>query len=234
MKFKIIEDYGMYDYEEISLTPGLYYLVTANGNGKSTFMRNILHNDNMVQLKSDMFGKPKLERELKENDIVIFKYDAEDENNKSRAMVNDGTLENTNLVQAMMFDSEGQNRYRSFVDILYRVGMAVRINKEKGNRVVILLDALDSGLDINYCKKIKEFFRDTLMNDIRYEQIWVFVAANQFALIEDQACLDVNTGEIIYFKEYGEYEKFIERKADDECKRIKKTSSRKKSHKEFE
>ena len=229
MKFKMTENYGMYEYEELNIAPGLYYLVTANGNGKSTFLKNIARTEGFVELRRGISGKLTFERKLKEDDIVYFRYNAEDDNNRSRARTNDMNLSTESLVQAMMVDSEGQNRYRSFVDIVSDIGAAIKVNKEKRNKVIILLDAMDSGLDIAYCRKLREFFKDVVEEDIKNEDIWVFIAANQFALIKEQCCLDVNNGNILCFKEYEEYEKFIEQKAKEESQRVKKKSSRKRT-----
>lgn len=229
MKFKMIENYDLFDYEEINIMPGLYFLTTANGNGKSTFLKNIAHNDNFVELRRGISGELKLEKKIDENSVVFFRYNAEDDNNRSRARTNDLNLETSSLIQAMMVDSEGQNRYRSFVDVVQDIGAAIKVNKEKRNKVIILLDAIDSGLDVAYCRKLREFFKDVVEEDIKNEDIWVFIAANQFALIKEQCCLDVNNGNILCFKEYEEYEKFIEQKAKEESQRVKKKSSRKRT-----
>ena len=230
MKFKMIENYDLYTYKEINLMPGVYFLTTANGNGKSTFLKNIAHNDNFVELRRGISGELKLEKEIDKDSVVFFRYNAEDDNNRSRARTNDLNLDTRSVIQAMMVDSEGQNRYRSFVDVVQDVGTAISLHKRKGNRVVILLDALDSGLDINYCRKLREFFGNTVAKDIEGMKVWVLIAANQFAFLKGQCCLDVNNGDILCFEEYDKYESYIEAKAKKESQRIKKKSSKGRSN----
>lgn len=234
MIFKMYENYNLYDYDEIDLEPGLYYLVTANGNGKSTFMRNITRRANMIELNTNISGKLKLSDKINKDSIVYYKYDAEVDNNKSKAHSNMLDIDTQRMAQALMYDSEGQNRYRSFNDITYNIGVAIRICKEKGVKVIVLIDAIDSGLDVSYCNVIKKFFEDVLKPDIKGEPIYVFVAVNQYAMIEGCECFDVNTGSTVEFESYKDYESFILDKVEQEKKRNKQAVSHKRKKKYFD
>lgn len=108
--------------------------------------------------------------------------------------------------------SEGQRIIQAFSDFASKIGKGVRdaCADEDCKVLVITLDALDSGLSINNIRQIKQLFR-LIENDCEASnvEVHIIVAANSFEFARKETCIDVTTGEPIWFEDYENYANFI-------------------------
>ena len=178
-----ITDKEFFPYSSIKFSPGITILVGCNGAGKTTLLQNI----------NDMQDK-----------CLYLDNRRENAENTFQMMAGRDTV---SLASSLIFCSEGEAlRENIAVNFAPRIGKFVTDNP-KLDKLVILFDAIDSGLSIDNILELKEFF-SFLLSDIGKET-YIIVAANTYEMVAGEECVDVQTGKKIRFNNYDEYKNFV-------------------------
>ena len=183
--------YDIFKKSEVELKSGVTILVGCNGYGKTTFIHE-------------------LEYWLKCQKIKYYiKYDnlTDGGSNSISKMLYSN---NSNKAIYMALSSEGENIYENFGDVLYNIG-ATTSKLERGQKLFVLCDAVDSGLSIDNILEVKDIFDLVVNNEKKAHGIDVYMifSANSFELAREQNCFDVYECKYITFNDYEEYKKYI-------------------------
>ncbi|MEG1565364.1 MAG: AAA family ATPase [Bacilli bacterium] len=192
MKIKIIRDpYDkrkyLYKSSFIDLSNGATVIIGHNGSGKTTLLRQI-------------------ETYCKDNTIPFIKYDNYGDGG-SAAKEHYGFTGDFASLAATSFHSEGEQIFYNFGKIVKKMGAFVEQNKDL-EKIFILLDALDSGLDIEGIEQIKSIF-NIIMSEREGKETYILITANNYGLIHNMQCYDVVSGEHKLFTDFEDYKKFI-------------------------
>ncbi len=196
-KFKIIKDYYeknefLYEKDTIIFKEGLTVLVGCNGSGKTTLFNQI-------------------ERILRDDKTVfLMKYDNlhQGGSNKIGELAFKNNMEEVAL---RVMSSEGENIYYNIGEIINKLGTAIRGSKINKKKIFLLLDAVDSGLSIDYCSELSEIINDLIIPDAKKSDIKLYIIAstNTYELVRNNECFDIQHSKYIKFKDYEEYRDFI-------------------------
>lgn len=178
----------LYKYSELELTPGTTILVGRNGCGKSTLLYQI-------------------EEYCKKNGIHCFKYDNYTEGGKE-AHETYSFFKDFNSLGATLFHSEGEQIFYNFGQTCRKIGKYIS-SVPKEDPVIIMLDAMDSGLDCDGISQILELY--PVMKNTHEGEIYLLITANNYGIIHKQKCIDVATGKEMYFDNYEDFKKFIDK-----------------------
>lgn len=185
------ENDKIYKKSRISLKTGITVLVGCNGCGKSTFLHL-------------------LEQKCRTAKIPVWKYNnlAHGGNNAMQTFLECNGMAKNLLRNAQ--SSEGENIMNNLGDFIAKLGAFVRKNSN-ADKIVMLLDAVDSGMSIDNISYLFDAFNDTILPDIEktIPNIYFVVAANAYETARSRSCLDVCEGNYITFKDYEEYRQFI-------------------------
>lgn len=200
--------YDIFKKSEVELKSGVTILVGCNGYGKTTFIHE-------------------LEYWLKCQKIKYYiKYDnlTDGGSNSISKMLYSN---NSNKAIYMALSSEGENIYENFGDVLYNIG-ATAAKLERGQKLFILCDAVDSGLSIDNILEVKDIFDLVVNNEKKVHGIDVYMifSANSFELARGQNCFDVYECKYIAFDDYEEYKKYILSTKKLKEKRLKRAENR--------
>lgn len=193
-----IEKDKLHHYSEIEFPDGIIILIGRNGVGKTTLLR-------------------KVEEYCKEKDIPVFSYDNYKEGSTS-AMDKYLHKDMLGALASVAFHSEGEQLFFNFGEAIQEIGQFIRKNKEKEEKY-ILLDALDSGLDIDGIDQVLQ-----ILNIIAKENkgTKILVTANNYAIIDKQLCLDVRKGIRIKFEDFDSYALYIRNQYKEDRAKAKK------------
>lgn len=183
------EKKNLYKYTEVDFPTGLTVLVGKNGSGKTTLIDYI-------------------NRQCEKENITVIKYNNYLDGggySMDRALYND----NIQMLASLVMSSEGQKISINIGNTIRTIGRTVHHAKE-GSKIVILLDAVDSGLSIDTIVEVKDVF-NLIIDDASKKNIEVFiiVSANGYEFPNGSRCLNVTTGKFVTFANYDEYKKFI-------------------------
>ena len=195
MKFKIIRDYYqekeyIYNKKNIEFEEGLTVLVGCNGSGKSTLLHQI----------KDL---------CKKQDIPCYYFDNLTEGG-SGAREKAGLYGDVDFLAKSLCSSEGENINLNITNCASKIGNFVRKNKNS-KKLFILMDAVDSGLSIDYVIELKEdlfkvILQDTLIKGI---ETYIIVSANEYEMARNEKCFLVPNMKYKTFENYDEYRDFI-------------------------
>jgi hypothetical protein len=190
-----------------SFKPGISILVGCNGSGKST-----------------AFGY--IQDILKENDIPVFKYSnlTEGGNTARESALFYGNL---NLLAEQITSSEGENIVINIGTMAQKLGSFVGRNKEKGE-LWILLDAIDSGLSIDYIEEVKDFLHSQLIDKLTDIDLYILISTNNYELCIGEACYNVQDCQYIEIDSYETFKKIVKKTRANKSKFIKKFNDLKK------
>jgi len=191
----------------LSFKPGISVLVGCNGSGKSTAFSYI----------QDI---------LKENDIPVFKYSnlTEGGNTARESALFYGNL---NLLAEQITSSEGENIIINIGTMAQKLGSFVKRNKEKGE-LWILLDAIDSGLSIDYIEEVKDFLHSQLIDKLTDIDLYILISTNNYELCIGEACYNVQDCQYIEIDSYETFKKIVKKTRANKSKFIKKFNDLKK------
>lgn len=195
MEFKISKNphddhVDLYSNDTLVLEPGITVLVGCNGSGKSTLLRIIRDKCEEMDLKCMMY------------------------NNLSDGGTNsigEKMLKGLTSEAAMrMIQSEGENIHSNMGDFAAKISRELQkiINNFKSNsEVFILLDSVDSGLDIANIDEINEVFRDIIIPDFKAYglELYVIISTNSYEFCIDNNCIDIGS---LKPKKIDSYENF--------------------------
>ena len=195
MKFEIIRDYYkekeyIYNNKNIELEEGLTVLVGCNGSGKSTLLRQI----------KDL---------CKKQDIPCYYFDNLTEGG-SNAREKAGFYGDVDFLAKSLCSSEGENINLNMTNCANKIGKFVRNNKNV-KKIFILLDAIDSGLSIDYVIELKKDLFKTILSDTLRKgiEIYIVVSANEYEMARNEKCFLIPDMTYKTFKNYDEYRDFI-------------------------
>ena len=180
-------DNKLYEYSELDLNPWITILIGRNGSGKSTLLYEI-------------------SEYCKKNKIHCFKYDNYTEGGKE-AHETYSFLEDFASLGATLFHSEGEQIFYNFGQTCRKIGKYIS-TVQKDEPVIIMLDAMDSGLDCDGISQMLSLYG--IMRKIHKGDIYFLITANNYGLIHKQRCIDVITGKEMYFERYEDFKKFID------------------------
>ena len=212
MKFEIIRNYYnekeyIYNKKNIEFEEGLTVLVGCNGSGKSTLLYQI----------KDL---------CEESNIPCYYFDNLTEGG-SNAREKAGFYGDVDFLAKSLCSSEGENINLNITNCASKIGNFVRKNKNS-KKLFILMDAVDSGLSVDYVIELKEdlfkvILQDTLIKGI---ETYIIVSANEYEMTRNEKCFLIPDMKYKTFKDYDEYRDFVIESRNKKNKRY--------NHKPFE
>lgn len=206
IEFKLYRDYwdiGEYIYtkSKVVLEPGITVLVGCNGSGKSTFLAQLKHfcTDQKIFLKSY-------------NNVT---------DGGSRSAQKAEFHGDFKFLSTLLQSSEGEGIYLNIGYFSTDLGSTINrirtndlreyeknYNKEK---MVIVLDAVDSGMSVDIIVEIKNFIKDVVIPEIQSVgmEAYIIISTNTYEFANGENCLDVQHMKYITFADYEDYKKFI-------------------------
>ena len=162
MKFEIIRDCYkekeyIYNNKNIELEEGLTVLVGCNGSGKSTLLKQI----------KDL---------CKKQDIPCYYFDNLTEGG-SGARSKASFYGDFSFLAESLCSSEGENINLNMTNCANKIGKFVRNNKN-AKKIFILLDAIDSGLSIDYVIELKKDLFKTILSDTLSKGIETYIVVS--------------------------------------------------------
>ena len=186
----------LFKKEEFIFDPGITILVGCNGSGKTTLMK---------QIESKYRWEPV-------DGVIAKKFSCCDMDNEiSRIMQFESNKDSIHRATSMIFSSEGERMAQGLVSAFNWMWNECR--NPKTTKIFMLLDSLDSGLDIVnlnmiYNTLIEAVYTVTVVFE---KQLYVVLSANDYALVNNHECLDIYEGEKIVFKDWNDYSAFVVR-----------------------
>lgn len=174
---------------ERNIPSGLTVLVGCNGSGKTTTLDYI----------KDAYKKNK--------SYKIFSWDG----TKDKRDTRDSTLYGgvMDVFATIFSSSEGEEININIGLLAQKIGAFIRGNADKD--IIVLLDALDSGLSVDNIVETKRFFKELVIPDVEKmgHKCYVIASANEYELARGERCIDARSGKEISFESYEEYRKYI-------------------------
>lgn len=179
---------NLYNTELFKFEPGVTILVGCNGFGKSTLLKQIEY-----QLKN-------------EYQLPYIKYD----NYNDGLPLQEQTAQNQEYktFSIMLQSSEGENIIIRSSLIGRKIGKMFK-NNPLADEYYILLDGVDSGLSIDNIIDLKKYLFDLVINDNKDKDVYIICSANSYEMTIGYKCMNILTGEDIYFNTYYDYKAFI-------------------------
>ena len=196
MRIKIARDYYddrdyIYQRSVVDFRPGVTILVGCNGSGKSTLLR---------QIKDYCTCK----------DIPHIEFDNYKDGG-GQAMNRKGFYGDIDGLIMDICSSEGERINNNLGIYAGQIGNFVRQNENKGKPLVILMDAIDSGLSIDYVIELKELLFKTILEDCNSKgiEVYIIASANEYELARGENCFNVKTCQYKKIPNYSSYRKVI-------------------------
>lgn len=181
------EEKPLYKTATLNLEKGITCLVGRNGTGKTTLLQQI-------------------ESHCRKNKIKCIQYDNYHDGGQN-ALSKYGYFGDFNSLATSFMSSEGQR-------IIYNFGQNLlgnlKANLKEHKQVVLLIDAIDSGLDLANIEEIK-YILSLIIEDHSDKEIYIVITANTYALCEGLRCVNAKDFKEIVFNDYLQYKKFITR-----------------------
>lgn len=131
-----------------------------------------------------------------------------------------GFHEDFDWLSRMAFRSEGQTMLTSITRFFISGCSAATRNLKSGqNQIFLLIDQLDSGLDVHQIRYVKRVLRDTIIPDMRDRcklDVYVVMTANSYEMVYGEDCVDPNTRKHMTFNTLDEYAKYIDSQYTEE------------------
>lgn len=186
----------LYTCPTFSFDVGLTFIVGCNGSGKTTLMERI----------DDEFRWGKVDG------VVSRRFRCADIQSPLDGFLMGGGSE---LAATMLMSSEGERMAQALVaafDWMWEQ------NRNDGVKEIwMMLDSLDSGIDIPTLKMIRGVLDD--VPQMVSKDLYIIVSANSYALIEGRECLDVSTAKRLTFRDWTDYARFCERSHEKKDRR---------------
>jgi len=184
----------LYDNDTFSFNPGVTFLVGCNGSGKTTLMHQIEHFYNSLDV-SDSKTRAKY-------------FPCQD---SGRIIEHSFWIGDTQLGATLMSSSEGE---RMSIGLQTAFSwMWNQCKQENVETIFMMLDSLDSGIDIPTIQNIRNILFE-VVDIVKKEydiDLYILVSSNSYALIENQQCLVVKTGQTITFENWDNYVDFCKK-----------------------
>lgn len=128
--------------------------------------------------------------------------------------------DNINGLASMAFRSEGETLLSSIDEFFIKKAAAIARKAKENDIVFLLLDQIDSGLDIHQIGEIKYIIKDVIIPDMKNKGINVYaiVSANSYELVESEICINPRTGKKVKIKDYNAYKQYISKQYKSKSK----------------
>ena len=182
----------IYLRKNFTFTPGLTSLVGCNGSGKSTMI--------------DFYLKPYARKNKIE---YIFWNDRRSGGSSLMQQCLDN--DDMNGLVSMFLSSEGERISYGLLDVFKNIGRCFRVCK--GNPVVIMFDAIDSGMSVDEIIETRSVILDLVIPDAEKHEVtpYFVVAAYNYEWCRDPRIhnIDIQTGKIVNISNYEDYKNVI-------------------------
>lgn len=227
--FDIERDYNdtgnLYKEKQVTFHEGLTVLVGCNGSGKTTLLQQI-------------------EDGCKEDNIKCLKFDN----------LKDGGSNSTSYLSLFqdfegmawnLMSSEGEQIVSDFGRFSSKIAKFFRGVLEDDNPfaklfpsykekeynkdiLVILLDAIDSGMSIDNMIEVKDLFKDIIFKEAENfgYHIYVIAVSNAYELARNEDCFDLWNCSYIRFKDYEDYRKYVLNSRKRKDKRVERHNAK--------
>lgn len=176
-----------------SFKPGVTVLVGCNGSGKTTLLRTV----------QDI---------LNEERIPVYEYNnlSSGGNNARESALFYGRLE---LLVEQMTSSEGENIIINIGTMAQKLGNFVKRQVDKDKKEIwILLDAIDSGLSIDYIEEVKDFIHNTLLKSMPNDlDCYILISSNNYELCVGEQCYNAQECKYIEIDSYENFRKIVKK-----------------------
>lgn len=211
--------------KEIELNSGITVLVGCNGAGKSTLINNIESEikDKIPCCKYNnmnhggfghMFESAMYHTGDYDMGTAIFGYESSE---------GECIKLNINTRKKLYDEFIKTGFYNDSYSRMLKIFAKHTDNNVDINKRVLLFDATDSGLSVDSVIEIKHLLNSMLeyAQEIGIE-LYIIISANEYELVRNSNCFDVNSGKYITFSDYEDYRKFIIKSRKKKEKRIQK------------
>lgn len=178
----------LYRKKSIDLVPGLNVLVGPNGAGKTTMLKCI-------------------RGILEKNNLEIFEYDNLKKGGRN-ALSSAAFFGDITSMAKLMTYSEGESIFFNLTSLTESMSSFVRSQQSKGEPAIILFDAIDSGLSIDFMLDIKNLF-DLMHRVDKDDSLYIICTTNSYELAENSYCWDVHSSKPVKFDKYEQFREFI-------------------------
>ena len=213
IKVSTLDDDGgrLYARSVFSFEPGVTVLVGCNGSGKTTLMRRI----------ESRYGWGR------ERGVAARMFRCRDTDDEMSRLIGFAPTDDSFALGAsMMSSSEGERMAQALKSAFDWMWNECR--NDGVTEIFMLLDSLDSGLDVHTLRMIRDVLDDVV--DIARKDfgktLYVLVAANDYALVEGRECLDVNAARRVAFKGWDDYAAFCERSHEKKERRYEREAAK--------
>ena len=195
MKIPIIRDYYedsniIYEHKVVTLKEGFTVLVGCNGSGKTTLLKQIKNH-------------------CKNKDIPLFEFDNYKDGGHE-AQSKWGFFGDMQPFLESLISSEGEIININLSQQANKIGRFIKENN-MAKEIVILFDAIDSGLSVDYILEVKELLIKTIIEDCKNKGItaYIIASANEYELARGEQCMIAAKCKYVSIKSYDRYRKII-------------------------
>lgn len=197
MKIKLEQDYydtgvKLFPYRTLNLEPGITVLVGCNGSGKTTLLKQI-------------------KCHCSDSNIKYLCYDNYKEGG-GHAMQNNLLLNDIKAVALDAVSSEGERIFHNINRYALKIKETVD-GLKNDDEFVLLLDALDSGLDTATIDLVKKNLLHQIVSYCNKKGIiaYIVITSNSFEMGRNERCISLVDGKYHNLKTYDSYRKVIEK-----------------------
>ena len=191
LRIKIEDWYDIHNGYTLSLQPGVTALVGPNGAGKTTLLTQ-LRDYAADTARRNRFKVLNYSNMTDGGDVAMQSY------------LSCGDM--TQLATAMV-SSEGERIIVNLSRFIPKIRPAIEVAEQEGKILIILIDAIDSGMSIDKLRDVAELL-DMIAKDIEGKNIYLVISTNNYELAKGR-CLNPRTGKYVSFGSYAEYADFI-------------------------
>lgn len=211
MKIKLEQDYydtgvKLFPYRTLNLEPGITVLVGCNGSGKTTLLEQIKHH-------------------CSNNGVKYLRYDNYKEGG-GHAMQNNLLFNNIKAVALDAVSSEGERIFHNINRYSSKIKETIA-GLKNGDEFVLLLDAIDSGLDTATTDLVKKNLLHQIISYCDKKGIiaYIVITSNSFEMGRNERCISLVDGKYHNLKTYDSYRKVIEKTFQSKIERYNKESA---------
>ena len=191
LRIKIEDWYDIHNGYTLSLQPGVTALVGPNGAGKTTLLTQ-LRDYAADTARRNRFKVLNYSNMTDGGDVAMQSY------------LSCGDM--TQLATAMV-SSEGERIIVNLSRFIPKIRPAIEVAEQEGKILIILIDAIDSGMSIDKLRDVAELL-DMIAKDIEGKNVYLVISTNNYELAKGR-CLNPRTGKYVSFGSYEEYANFI-------------------------